>query len=70
MKNINEKFYDEFCRKRSSPPNKTIKYGPKLKRNDTCPCGSGKKYKKCCRADLENAAKHQGNPLVQKEQND
>src|SRR5690625_2250206 len=20
----------------------------KLKRNDTCPCGSGKKYKKCC----------------------
>lgn len=21
---------------------------PKLKRNDPCPCGSGKKYKKCC----------------------
>ena len=20
----------------------------KLKRNDLCPCGSGKKYKKCC----------------------
>jgi len=20
----------------------------KLKRNDPCPCGSGKKYKKCC----------------------
>ncbi|PIE81127.1 MAG: hypothetical protein CSA15_01240 [Candidatus Delongbacteria bacterium] len=21
---------------------------PKVKRNDPCPCGSGKKYKKCC----------------------
>lgn len=24
---------------------------PKLGRNDPCPCGSGKKYKKCCGAD-------------------
>jgi hypothetical protein len=23
---------------------------PKAGRNDTCPCGSGKKYKKCCEA--------------------
>jgi len=22
--------------------------GPKIGRNDPCPCGSGKKYKKCC----------------------
>jgi preprotein translocase subunit SecA len=22
--------------------------GPKTGRNDLCPCGSGKKYKKCC----------------------
>lgn len=22
--------------------------GPKVKRNDPCPCGSGKKHKKCC----------------------
>jgi preprotein translocase subunit SecA len=21
---------------------------PKVGRNDSCPCGSGKKYKKCC----------------------
>ena len=27
---------------------KTIKAGVKLKRNAPCPCGSGKKYKKCC----------------------
>jgi preprotein translocase subunit SecA len=23
---------------------------PKIGRNDPCPCGSGKKYKKCCMA--------------------
>ena len=23
---------------------------PKVGRNDACPCGSGKKYKKCCMA--------------------
>jgi SWIM/SEC-C metal-binding protein len=28
--------------------------GPKVGRNDPCPCGSGKKYKKCC-ADLPAA---------------
>ena len=22
--------------------------GPKIGRNEPCPCGSGKKYKKCC----------------------
>ncbi|MFO7534986.1 MAG: preprotein translocase subunit SecA [Kiritimatiellia bacterium] len=26
--------------------------GPKVGRNDACPCGSGKKYKKCCGAGL------------------
>ena len=26
--------------------------GPKVGRNDPCPCGSGKKYKKCCGAGL------------------
>ena len=25
-----------------------IQVGPKVGRNDVCPCGSGKKYKKCC----------------------
>ncbi|WP_419785299.1 YchJ family protein [Pseudodesulfovibrio sp.] len=29
-----------------SPPN--VRKGPKIGRNDPCPCGSGKKYKKCC----------------------
>ena len=25
-----------------------VRPGSRLKRNDPCPCGSGKKYKKCC----------------------
>ena len=25
-----------------------IRESPKIGRNDPCPCGSGKKYKKCC----------------------
>ncbi|MCX5675319.1 MAG: SEC-C metal-binding domain-containing protein [Planctomycetota bacterium] len=27
-----------------------VRAGPKVGRNDPCPCGSGKKYKKCCGA--------------------
>lgn len=30
------------------PPNTTVMRGPKVGRNDPCPCGSGKKSKKCC----------------------
>lgn len=26
----------------------TVKSGPKIKRNELCPCESGKKWKKCC----------------------
>ena len=26
----------------------TVVSGPKVGRNDPCPCGSGKKFKKCC----------------------
>ena len=33
----------------SLPPGETIvRDSPKVGRNDPCPCGSGKKYKKCC----------------------
>ena len=30
---------------KSRPP---LRAGAKISRNDPCPCGSGKKYKKCC----------------------
>jgi len=32
----------------SNTPQTFQKAGPKVGRNDPCPCGSGKKYKKCC----------------------
>ena len=33
----------------STPTAQTIRRdGEKVGRNDSCPCGSGKKYKKCC----------------------
>jgi preprotein translocase subunit SecA len=30
------------------PPVEPIHTDKKVKRNDPCPCGSGKKYKQCC----------------------
>jgi preprotein translocase subunit SecA len=30
------------------PPVESIRSESKPKRNDPCPCGSGKKYKQCC----------------------
>jgi preprotein translocase subunit SecA len=32
----------------STPPVEPIKADDEPGRNDPCPCGSGKKYKKCC----------------------
>jgi SEC-C motif-containing protein len=29
-------------------PTTVTRVGDKIGRNDPCPCGSGKKYKKCC----------------------
>ena len=29
-------------------PKTVVRSGPKIGRNDPCPCGSGKKYKHCC----------------------
>jgi preprotein translocase subunit SecA len=34
----------------SSAPKAQVIKGAKVGRNDPCPCGSGKKYKKCCGA--------------------
>ena len=36
-------------------------HATKAGRNDTCPCGSGKKYKKCCELKLQ---KSRGNTLL------
>jgi SEC-C motif-containing protein len=38
-------FYDDS---EFPSPKQVVRSEPKVKRNDPCPCGSGKKYKKCC----------------------
>ena len=46
-----EKIFDEETRKRLYREQKasgTVRKPKKIGRNDPCPCGSGKKYKKCC----------------------
>ena len=51
-----DKFQDEFYNKQkddysNDEPlyfNEPIIKGKKIYPNDLCPCGSGKKYKKCC----------------------
>jgi preprotein translocase subunit SecA len=35
---------DDIAKEKQKP----IRSGPKVGRNDPCPCGSGKKYKQCC----------------------
>ncbi|MGB9716565.1 MAG: SEC-C metal-binding domain-containing protein [Thermodesulfovibrionales bacterium] len=41
--------YEKEYRELSEPPKpKQVKKAKKIGRNDPCPCGSGKKYKKCC----------------------
>ena len=37
---------------RVADSNEPVRVGPKVGRNDPCPCGSGKKYKKCCGKDV------------------
>jgi uncharacterized protein len=40
------KIYRYFEAKRLGSPHRRI--GPKVGRNELCPCGSGKKFKHCC----------------------
>ncbi|MBU3178379.1 tetratricopeptide repeat protein [Clostridium estertheticum] len=54
-KHIVERFFDEddseeneASLKDYEPQEPEIREEPKIGRNDLCPCGSGKKYKKCC----------------------
>lgn len=49
------KFYDDITglmrdaeKEARNPTTKQIRIIPKVGRNDPCPCGSGRKAKKCC----------------------
>ena len=37
-----------FYHEGSVTPKTVVRTGPKIGRNESCPCGSGKKYKQCC----------------------
>ncbi len=45
---FNDDFYHHRGQKEIAP---IVRGGPKIGRNDPCPCGSGRKFKKCCGAD-------------------
>jgi uncharacterized protein YecA (UPF0149 family) len=36
------------CNHHHEPQAPIVREGAKIGRNDVCPCGSSKKYKKCC----------------------
>jgi hypothetical protein len=43
------RFHDDFEDDPPSPaPEPYVRLEPRIGRNDPCPCGSGRKYKKCC----------------------
>ena len=42
----NNRWY--YCDAEFPTPKQVIRSEPKMKRNDPCSCGSGKKFKKCC----------------------
>lgn len=42
------KLFLHFYEQREKPNQPIVHDMPKAGRNDPCPCGSGKKYKKCC----------------------
>jgi preprotein translocase subunit SecA len=39
---------DAVAKAQAQAKSKPVRSGPKVGRNDPCPCGSGKKYKHCC----------------------
>ena len=40
--------FDTYRHEPSEPLHTYVREQPKIGRNEPCPCGSGRKYKKCC----------------------
>jgi SEC-C motif domain protein len=45
-----EEFDEEEIDDEDYYPETYVRPAPKVRRNEPCPCGSGKKYKRCCGA--------------------
>lgn len=60
---MEEDFEDEFEEDLPEPPSNEYaiapirRTAPKIGRNEPCPCGSGKKFKKCCAANYSSSEK-------------
>ena len=39
---------EDIRKKKNGYPIESVRTTPKIRRNEPCPCGSGKKYKLCC----------------------
>jgi len=47
------RYFEPQRRERAAFPQELVPYqrtSPRIGRNEPCPCGSGKKYKRCCGA--------------------
>jgi uncharacterized protein len=42
------RLFQHFFEQRNPAAQTVVRDQPKVGRNDPCPCGSGKKFKKCC----------------------
>ena len=48
MKDVEDSKYSHLTKKEKEAVIEHVRVGPKVRRNELCPCGSGLKYKKCC----------------------
>jgi len=48
MKYMEDFKYNHLTKKQKEAVIEPVRVGPKVRRNELCPCGSGLKYKKCC----------------------
>ncbi|MBQ7930797.1 MAG: SEC-C domain-containing protein, partial [Clostridia bacterium] len=55
LKAASEGFGGAQNKQAPAPKKPVVNKTPKVGRNDPCPCGSGKKYKKCCGANQGSA---------------
>ena len=53
MKNLYKLMQEDLTKYNLSTKTTPSNSNNKVGRNDPCPCGSGKKYKKCCGADTD-----------------
>jgi hypothetical protein len=56
LASADESVPDEADEPPLAPTAPIVEHSPKIGRNDPCPCGSGKKYKKCCGSPTKDQA--------------